>query len=81
MDGREANWKRANGIFYTPPDVARALAGWAVRSEKDGVFDPCFGGCAFLEAALEVLMAQDGFPTLLREAVAAATRRSKELGG
>ena len=33
------------------------------------------------QAALEVLMAQDGFPTLLREAVAAATRRSKELGG
>jgi pyrroline-5-carboxylate reductase len=32
-------------------------------------------------AALEVLMAQDGFDALLRKAVAAATRRSKELEG
>lgn len=33
------------------------------------------------QAALEVLMKQDGFPDLLRDAVAAAARRSKELGG
>lgn len=33
------------------------------------------------QAALEVLLADGGFPDLLREAVAAATRRSKELGG
>ena len=33
------------------------------------------------QAALEVLMRQDGFPDLLRDAVAAAARRSKELGG
>jgi pyrroline-5-carboxylate reductase len=32
------------------------------------------------EAALEVLMGQGGFETLLREAVAAAVRRSKALG-
>jgi pyrroline-5-carboxylate reductase len=33
------------------------------------------------QAALEVLLGANGFPELLREAVAAATRRSKELGG
>ena len=33
------------------------------------------------QAALEVLMAEAGLPNLLREAVAAAARRSKELGG
>lgn len=33
------------------------------------------------EAALKVLMGEDGLEPLLREAVAAATRRSKELGG
>ena len=33
------------------------------------------------QAALEVLLADGGFPDLLREAVAAAARRSKELGG
>lgn len=33
------------------------------------------------QAALEVLMGEHGFPDLIREAVAAATRRSKELGG
>ena len=33
------------------------------------------------QAALEVLMADDGFPSLLERAVAAATKRSKELAG
>ncbi len=33
------------------------------------------------QAALEVLMAADGFPDLLREAVSAATKRSRELAG
>jgi pyrroline-5-carboxylate reductase len=33
------------------------------------------------EAALKVLMGEAGFPALLREAVDAAARRSKELGG
>lgn len=33
------------------------------------------------QAALDVLLGEGGFPELLREAVAAAARRSKELGG
>ncbi|HEY9233491.1 MAG TPA: pyrroline-5-carboxylate reductase dimerization domain-containing protein, partial [Phenylobacterium sp.] len=33
------------------------------------------------QAALDVLLAEDGFPELLRKAVAAAARRSEELGG
>ena len=33
------------------------------------------------QAALDVLLGANGLPELLREAVAAATRRSRELGG
>ena len=33
------------------------------------------------QAALEVLMADGGFPDLLRDAVEAATKRSRELAG
>ena len=33
------------------------------------------------QAALDVLLADEGFPELLRKAVAAAAKRSEELGG
>ncbi len=55
-DGWKSNWRRVNGVYYTPDDVALALATWAIRSDDDRVFDPCYGGCAFLEAAYEVLL-------------------------
>jgi pyrroline-5-carboxylate reductase len=71
------------------PELAQKLARWTVagggellhRSELDAamlrrnVTSP--GGTT--AAALEVLMAQDGLPELMRKAVAAATRRSREL--
>jgi pyrroline-5-carboxylate reductase len=71
------------------PELAQRLARWTVagagellhRSELDAatlrrnVTSP--GGTT--AAALEVLMAQDGLPKVMREAVAAATRRSREL--
>jgi pyrroline-5-carboxylate reductase len=71
------------------PALARKLARWTVagagelmhRSDlgadtlRQNVTSP--GGTTF--AALQVLMAEDGLPKLMREAVAAATRRSREL--
>jgi pyrroline-5-carboxylate reductase len=71
------------------PELARKLARWTVagagellhRSElgadvlRQNVTSP--GGTTF--AALQVLMGPDGLPKLMREAVAAATRRAGEL--
>ncbi len=71
------------------PELARKLARWTVagagellhRSDLDAttlrrnVTSP--GGTT--AAALEVLMAADGWPELMRKAVAAAARRSREL--
>ena len=71
------------------PELARKLARWTVagagellhRSDlgaetlRQNVTSP--GGTTF--AALQVLMAQEGLPKLMREAVAAATQRSREL--
>jgi pyrroline-5-carboxylate reductase len=71
------------------PELARKLARWTVagagellhRSDlgadtlRRNVTSP--GGTTF--AALEVLMADEGMPKLMREAVAAATKRSREL--
>jgi pyrroline-5-carboxylate reductase len=71
------------------PELAQKLARWTVagagellyRSDLDAatlrrnVTSP--GGTT--AAALEVLMAEDGLPALMRKAVAAAARRSREL--
>ncbi|MET0194899.1 MAG: pyrroline-5-carboxylate reductase [Hyphomicrobiaceae bacterium] len=72
-----------------PPELAQKLAGWTVsgagellhRSDlpadvlRQNVTSP--NGTTY--AALQVLMADDGLAKLMREAVAAATRRSREL--
>lgn len=47
--------KHSNGIYYTPAAIARALARWALRNPHERVFDPCYGGCAFLDASSETL--------------------------
>lgn len=40
------------GAFYTPLTVSTALSLWGIRSKKDLILEPCFGGCTFLEAAI-----------------------------
>jgi pyrroline-5-carboxylate reductase len=74
-----------------PADVAKTLARQTITSAaalldasgeapaelRRQVTSP--GGTT--QAALEVLMGPNGFPKLMTEAVAAAMRRSKELGG
>jgi hypothetical protein len=42
--------RRKIGAFYTPLNVAEILCKWAVRTPRDMVLEPCFGGCTFLEA-------------------------------
>jgi adenine-specific DNA-methyltransferase len=43
------------GAFYTPRWLADALVSWALEGADGAVLDPSFGGCAFLEAALDTL--------------------------
>lgn len=50
----ERERRRALGIYYTPPEAAKALARWVIRHPDDSVLEPSFGGCAMLAAAVEV---------------------------
>jgi pyrroline-5-carboxylate reductase len=82
---------RAGVAAGLPPDLAERLARETVagsgellrRSDQDpamlrrNVTSP--GGTT--AAALEILMGPDGFDRLLTDAIAAATRRSRELAG
>lgn len=49
--------KKKNGIFYTPDVATRILARWAIRNIDDNVIEPSFGGCGFLAAACDQLIA------------------------
>ncbi|CAN5810334.1 hypothetical protein BH24ACT2_BH24ACT2_15000 [soil metagenome] len=52
--------RRSGGAFYTPPDVAAVIVGWALEGRPAGcpvVCDPAVGGGAFLLAAAEALTA------------------------
>ena len=47
--------RRRSGIYYTPNDVATKITRWAVPNRDAVILDPCFGGCAFLNAGFERL--------------------------
>lgn len=47
--------RKARGAFFTPPQITRYLAEWAVRAPDDAVFEPSAGDAAFLVAAAERL--------------------------
>lgn len=49
--------KKRNGVFYTPNEASRLLTEWSIRTAEDTVFEPSFGGCGFLESALNRLQA------------------------
>lgn len=42
--------KRELGAYYTPPELTRVLVDWAIRSPKETILEPSFGGCGFLES-------------------------------
>ena len=44
--------RRMIGAYYTPDDVAGVLVRWANPNPSGRVLDPSFGGCSFLNAAL-----------------------------
>ncbi|MHA3022035.1 HsdM family class I SAM-dependent methyltransferase [Mycobacterium sp. BMJ-28] len=46
-----AGARKARGAFFTPPEITRYLAEWAVRTPDDRVFEPSAGEAAFLVAA------------------------------
>jgi hypothetical protein len=47
--------RKALGAYYTPPTVASILAQWAIRSQSELILEPGFGGCEFLQAAIDRL--------------------------
>jgi adenine-specific DNA-methyltransferase len=85
-----ATRRKELGAFYTPPEMARKLVRWALRSPGDRVLDPSFGGLVFLAAAHERLCALGASPRQARDLLAgaelddaahAAALRDKQLGG
>lgn len=53
--GDTADARKARGAFFTPVEITRYLARWAVRSAQDTVFEPAAGDAAFLVAAAQRL--------------------------
>lgn len=47
--------RKSRGAFFTPAEITRFIAGWAVRSADDRVFEPSAGDAAFLVAAVDRL--------------------------
>jgi len=50
-----ADARKARGAFFTPPELCRYVADWAIRSASDEVLEPSCGQAAFLLAAGERL--------------------------
>lgn len=48
--------KRTWGIFYTPTELSRCLAEWAITHRDDTVLEPSFGGCGFLNETARALL-------------------------
>lgn len=47
--------RRANGVYYTPPSLARVLADWAIEHQPARILEPSFGDGVFLRAAADLL--------------------------
>lgn len=47
--------QRELGAYYTPSILAALLAKWAIRSRSEHILEPGFGGCGFLQAAVDRL--------------------------
>lgn len=47
--------RKERGAFFTPGDITRFLANWAIRSSNDQVLEPAAGDAAFLVASVERL--------------------------
>lgn len=49
--------RKGRGAFFTPDEITRFLAGWAIRAATDLVMEPAAGDAAFLVAAVARLRA------------------------
>jgi adenine-specific DNA-methyltransferase len=56
-DERQLQDRRKLGAFYTPAALSQVIADWAIKSSQDSVLEPSFGGCGFLQAARDRLLA------------------------
>ncbi len=54
-DQRTEKRRKRLGAYYTPLDLSLALSEWSIRTSRDHVFEPGFGGCEFLFAAYQRL--------------------------
>ncbi|KYF85862.1 hypothetical protein BE17_40430 [Sorangium cellulosum] len=57
--------RKARGAFFTPSELAKFLANWAVRTPKDRILEPSCGEASLLLAAGRQLMARGGRTTLV----------------
>ncbi|MGK5071050.1 HsdM family class I SAM-dependent methyltransferase [Janthinobacterium sp. RT4P48] len=57
VQAHDISHRKKIGAFYTPLTVSTVLSSWGIRSSKDTILEPCFGGCTFLEAAVSRLTA------------------------
>jgi adenine-specific DNA-methyltransferase len=55
---------RELSAFYTPPTTAASLAQWAVRTGRESVLEPSFGGGALIEAAFALSAELTGAPSV-----------------
>lgn len=53
---RRPNDQKARGAFFTPPEVSRFIADWAIRSSDDTILEPSCGDAAFLLPSAERLV-------------------------
>ncbi|CAN5626317.1 class I SAM-dependent methyltransferase [soil metagenome] len=51
---------KAFGAFYTDPLIARFLVWWALRTGRETIIDPSFGGGVFLEEAAKRIQLMGG---------------------
>jgi adenine-specific DNA-methyltransferase len=50
------NHRKSNGVYYTPPRLARLLARWALVGDPQRILEPAFGEGVLLRAAYDTLM-------------------------
>lgn len=52
---QSAGQRKARGAFFTPLEVSRFIADWAIRAPRDRVLEPSCGDAAFLLPAIDRL--------------------------
>ena len=82
--------RKERGAFFTPDEITRFIASWAIRHPDDLVLEPSAGDAAFLVAAVDRLRSlsrdQDASPTvngieIHAPSVFIARQRIREAGG